>query len=909
MATIYIDGRPYEVKDGQNLLQACLSLGFNLPYFCWHPVLGSVGACRQCAVKHFKNEKDTRGEIVMACMTPADDGVRISIDDSEAVAFRASVIEWLMLNHPHDCPVCDEGGECHLQDMTVMTGHVYRENRFKKRTYPNQDLGPFLNHEMNRCIQCYRCVRYYHDYAGGGDLNVFASRDHVYFGRSREGTLQSGFSGNLVEICPTGVFTDKSLGRHYTRKWDLQTAPSVCVHCGLGCNTIPGSRYGELRRVRNRYNHGVNGYFLCDRGRYGYEFVNSVRRIRAPLERTANSSRQVFISSEAALAQAAPLFADRRKVIGIGSPRASLESNFALLTLVGPDNFYAGVSDKDFEILSLARKVLRSGAARTPSLSQTQEADAVFVLGEDVGNTAPVLALNLRQLARRKAAKFMAGVKIPPWNDAPIQRMAEFEKGTLYIAAPCATGLDALASRTFHAEPRDLARLGFAVASMLDPANAPKPADLSEIEQELAGEIAQALSSAARPLIVSGAGCGSPSVIEAAANVAAALKEIGRPAEITLALPEANSLGLAMLGAAGGIETALSLLRSGRADTVVVIENDLFRRCALETAIGFFDAAKYAVVIDHLVNPTTSKADLVLPAASFAESSGSFVNNEGRAQRFFQVLAPEAPVQESWRWIGHIMEAAGYPEAGRWNRLDDLVAALAAAYPVFGTLASAAPGADFRRAGGKIPRQSERYSGRTAIRAQIDVHEQPPPADPDSPLAFSMEGDPRQPPPALIPRFWAPGWNSVQALNRFQQEIGGVLRGGEVGVRLIEPSPRAKAVYFQDIPARRPSEEGKWSLIALHHIFGSEELSALSPGVAGLCPKPYVALHPEDGSALGVVEGGMVKVAVNGSTYSLNVRIVPSLPRGVAGLPVGLPGAPALDLPASGKVSKEEPDE
>ncbi|HSJ55312.1 MAG TPA: 2Fe-2S iron-sulfur cluster-binding protein, partial [Anaerolineae bacterium] len=126
MATIYVEGKPYEVEDGQNLLQACLTLGFDLPFFCWHPAIHSVGACRQCAVKQFRDENDTRGRIVMACMTAADDGARISIDDPEAHAFRAGVIEWLMVNHPHDCPVCDEGSECHLQDMTVLTGHNYR---------------------------------------------------------------------------------------------------------------------------------------------------------------------------------------------------------------------------------------------------------------------------------------------------------------------------------------------------------------------------------------------------------------------------------------------------------------------------------------------------------------------------------------------------------------------------------------------------------------------------------------------------------------------------------------------------------------------------------------------------------------------------------------------------------------
>ncbi|MEP6891704.1 MAG: 2Fe-2S iron-sulfur cluster-binding protein, partial [Nitrospirota bacterium] len=164
MTRIMIDDRLYEVPPQKNLLETCLSLGFNLPYFCWHPALGSVGACRQCAVKQFKDEHDQTGRLVMACMTAASDGTRISLDDPEAKAFRATVIEWLMANHPHDCPVCDEGGECHLQDMTVMTGHTYRRYQFKKRTFRNQDLGPFITHEMNRCIQCYRCVRFYRDY-------------------------------------------------------------------------------------------------------------------------------------------------------------------------------------------------------------------------------------------------------------------------------------------------------------------------------------------------------------------------------------------------------------------------------------------------------------------------------------------------------------------------------------------------------------------------------------------------------------------------------------------------------------------------------------------------------------------------------------------------------------------------
>jgi len=282
------DGKKYHVNGANNLLQACLSLGLDIPYFCWHPALGSVGACRQCAVKQYQNAEDTRGRLVISCMTPASDGSFISIDDDEAKEFRASVVEWLMTNHPHDCPVCEEGGNCHLQDMTVMTGHNARRYRFTKRTHENQQLGPFIAHEMNRCIACYRCVRYYNDYADGIDFGVYGAHDNVYFGRPESGTLESEFSGNLVEICPTGVFTDKTHSERYNRKWDMQFAPSICQQCSVGCNISPGERYGELRRIENRYNGSINHYFICDRGRFGYGYVNLKNRPRQPQQRQGN---------------------------------------------------------------------------------------------------------------------------------------------------------------------------------------------------------------------------------------------------------------------------------------------------------------------------------------------------------------------------------------------------------------------------------------------------------------------------------------------------------------------------------------------------------------------------------------------------------------------------------------------
>ncbi len=929
MTIIHIDNRPYPAKDGENLLQECLSLGFNLPYFCWHPALGSVGACRQCAVKQFKNEEDKHGKIVMACMTAAKDGVRISIDDPEAREFRASVAEWLMVNHPHDCPVCDEGGECHLQDMTVMNGHVYRRYRGRKRTFNNQNLGPLVNHEMNRCIQCYRCTRFYRDYAGGRDLDALVLRNQVYFGRHQDGTLESEFSGNLVEVCPTGVFTDKTFKRHYTRKWDLQTAPSVCVHCGLGCNTIPGERYGTLRRIHNRFNGAVNGYFLCDRGRYGYEFVNSERRIRQPVLRKAKTEPLQLATKQDALQHLGEILSSGARAIGIGSPRASIEANFALRTLVGRDQFYLGLSERDSRLLASILDILKKGPARTPSLHEVELADVVLVLGEDVTNTAPRLALALRQAARREPQKMAEKMGIPLWNDNAVRDATQQERGPLFIATVAGTRLDDIATQTLHGTPADLARLGFAVAHAVD-SNAPPVVGLSSAAQALADVIAEKLRAAERPLIISGMGCGDKAIVEAAANVAWALCSTGHAAELCFAVPECNSLGVTMLGGGDSLNSALEAMDSGAVDTLIVLENDLYRRADAAVVDRLLAAAQHVVVIDHIEHAASAKADVVLPAATFAEADGTLVNNEGRAQRFFQVFVPTGnipgsdipgDIQESWRWMRDIMVAADRGDEAQWSSLDDVTAACAAAIPNLEPILRAAPSASFRMGGQKIPREPHRYSGRTAMHANVNIQEPEQPDDPDTPLAFSMEGYPGLPPPSLIPRFWAPGWNSVQAVNKFQDEVGGPLSGGDPGERLIEPTPAKKTAYFENVPAGFAPRLGEWLLLPLHHIFGSEELSALAPGIAELSTEPYLALNPDDAVDLRLAAGDDAQLLFGPElmeispgfpeeiprAYWLPVRLKPELQRGTAGLPVGLPSPGSLagiGLPAFGKIRR-----
>lgn len=898
LTTIYIDNTPREVPMGRNVLEVCLSLGLDLPYFCWHPAMGSVGACRQCAVKVFYSDRDTKGRLMMSCMTPVIKDMRVSIEDPEAREFRAGIIQGLMQSHPHDCPVCDEGGECHLQDMTVMTGHDYRSYSFPKRTFHNQYLGPFLNHEMNRCIQCYRCVRFYREYAGGKDFDVFGIRNTVYFGRQKDGVLENEFAGNLVEVCPTGVFTDKTLKHHYTRKWDLQMAPSICVHCGLGCNTTAGERYGLLRRVVNRYNGEVNGYFLCDRGRFGYEIVNSEKRLHAPVLRRERKAEK--ITKAEAVRRLGMMLAPGAKAIGIGSPRASVEANFALRALVGPEQFFAGLALDESRLLEKTVEILRSSPARSASLRDVELSDAVFILGEDVTNTAPRMALSLRQSIRQKPLETATNLKIPIWNDHAVREALQDAKGPLFIATPAVTKLDEIATETFRAAPEDLSRLGFAVAHALDP-QAPDVPGLT-LEMRLRTErIAKALLEAGHPLVVSGISSNNEAMLEAAANISRALCKVGRAAAMALIVPECNSLGSALFGGRP-LNQAFQAVKDGKADTVVILENDLYRRAPANEVDEFFTCARHVVALDYIANETTEKAELVLSVGSFAESDGTFVSSEGRMQRFFKAFQIDGDIQESWRWLRDGMVEAGLAAGRAWQKLDDVLSAISAELPAFAKIRQAAPSEDFRIAGQKIPREPHRYSGRTSMLVNISVHEPKPPDDPDSPLSFSMEGNPGQPPSALIPFVWRPGWNSIQAVNKFQTEVAGTLRGGDPGVRLFEPAKDSSGSYFHAVPSPFIAHSDEWLMLPSHHIFGSEELSQDAPAITDLMPKPYVGLSAEDADRMDLALKDQVNVGLNGEAHPLEVRIVPGLPRGIAMLPVGFPGLEGLRLPAWGQI-------
>jgi NADH-quinone oxidoreductase subunit G len=969
MVTVIIDGAEYQAEEGRNMLDVALSLGFDLPFFCWHPVLGSIGACRQCAVRLTWSDREgkDKSEIAMACMTEAQEGTRIDIFDAEAVKFRAEMIELMMTSHPHDCPVCDEGGECHLQDMTVMTGHSYRRYRGRKRTFENQDLGPFVTHELNRCITCYRCARFYNDYAGGRDFGVFGLRNQVYFGRTESGTLESEFSGNLIEVCPTGVFDDKPFSRRYSRKWDLQSAPSVCPHCGLGCTTYPSARYGELRRVLSRFNRDVNKMFLCDRGRFGFEFVNAPERVRAarvaagllppqpaggaptlpqagledlpvsaaeaPTEAEAQELGAVHeglapqvtggqaggaaavLSGELALDAAAGLLRGRRAV-GIGSPRASLEANYALRALVGPAGFYLGMSDADDRLTSAVLDVAADPRLRLGSAADIAGATSVLVLGEDLTNTAPMLDLTVRTWLHLRPNEVEERNHIRRWNDAGITRIKRREPSDLWIASTHGTKLDDVAAEAHRAAPGDLVRLALAIAHEVD-AGLPEVPDLGEDEQERARRWAGELTGGGAPLVVSGCSSGSVELVHAAAQLAAALARATRPhgadagaggagpATLILTVPEPDSVGLRMLGG-GGLVQALAAVARGEAEVVVVLDNDLRRRAPDLLVDDLLRRRPLLVSLATLEDDVTAQSDVVLPTATFAEETGTYVSHEGRAQRYFAALAPRNEVRPAWRWLRDLGVRLGVREARGWKTPDDVLAALEMELPRFRGVADAAPAASWRRDGRKVARQPLRWSGRTALDADRTVFEPAPTPDPDSALAYSVEGlQPQSSPEELRTRTWWPGWNSSNGLHKLGEELEALGPARHSGVRLLDGGAPERELPLARPPARTATREpGDVVLVAVHHIYGSERLSMHTPGIREQAPAPYIGLNATDADHLEAREGDLMAIWLPWMDARAPLRVIPSLADGTAGLPCGLPGLPYVALPARARVSK-----
>lgn len=594
MPTLTIDNQKITVPADKTILEAAEELGIIMPHFCYHEALGAVGACRMCAVNVV--EGSFKG-LKMACLVKVEDGMVVTTGDDQSTEFRERVSEWLMMNHPHDCPVCDEGGECQLQEMTIAGGHGIRRFDGSKRTYQNQDLGPFVSQEMNRCIQCYRCVRTYQDYCGGRDFGVMGSRNRVFFGRFEDGPLESVFSGNIVDVCPTGVLTDKTY-RFKSRSWDLQEAPSVCPHCSVGCATLPGARLRELQRVRSGENHEVNGFFICDRGRFGSDYVNLEER---PRQARCNDE---FVSVDEALKQ---LDSEARAMIAqygpeavllIGSERASLEANW-LLQRWGRDlGCRVPVLSAHEPRHQAAQAVAFDLSSQLASLEDVRQSDCVLAVGVDPLAEAPMLAVALRQVARN-------GGQVMVYDPRPVELPCKFDHQ----------------ART----PSEL--IGFL-----------------EDGGEDGRHIRELLSKAERPVLVGGGDLLGAVGLKKLGTLAGQLSNDQRPCPVYPVLGGPNSFGAALLSLPEQ-DDVMTRLEAGKVRMLISLEADpLLEAPQHERFSAALSGLKKLAVLDYLPTALAAHANIFIPTRPPVECNGTFINSEGRMRLYGQVLEPGIPL-------------------------------------------------------------------------------------------------------------------------------------------------------------------------------------------------------------------------------------------------------------------------
>ncbi len=643
MPKLTIDGRNIEVKPGVKVIAAAEQTGIMIPRFCYHPALGSAGACRMCAVKFL--DGPVRG-LQMSCMVEARDGMVVSTTDDDAVDFRRFIIELLMHNHPHDCPVCDEGGHCLLQDETASSGHVMRRHIGKKRTHRDQYLGELIRHEMNRCIHCYRCRRFYQDFCGYRDFGALGSAGRTYFGRYADGPLENPFSGNLIDLCPTGVLTDRP-ARFKGRRWDFQRSPSLCIHCSLGCAVVVSARYRELIRVEACHNPAVNGYFICDRGRFGFGFANHPDRPRHARVASEPADYEDALQTAAMRLAAISQASGSRAVGAIASSRAGMETLMALKFLASAHGWRAPSCFQDTArrdaVMTVAQRLTPDIAVSLPDI---ESADHVLVIAADPIAEAPMLALALRQAQR-------GGARITVLDPRPVSLSCEFTHIPVspgYMEAALQLLNDAISPPPDAGVPHQDADS----ASSAKAAPSPENDRGTDITAQMPA-LAEALSRSRHPVIVCGTDIASEAVVTAAADLAVRLRADRKNAGLFCVLPGANAFGAAVAGADGAsFSRLLTAIENEEVQALLIAESDPMRWSLDPLRIqNAFKKLKLLVVLDYLPSRAFDMASVAFPVLTHFETQAVFINQEGRLQQTAPVHCAGTPMSQ--------LTAGGHP--------------------------------------------------------------------------------------------------------------------------------------------------------------------------------------------------------------------------------------------------------
>jgi NADH-quinone oxidoreductase subunit G len=582
-----IDGHKITVPAGTLIVEAAKTVGIEIPVFCYHHKLDPVGACRLCLVDFSPGPPRPQ----TACTTPVAEGMVVRTQSAMAVQARADILEFELVNHPLDCPVCDKGGECPLQDFTFR--HGYPTSRidgprlhFKKPIPLSENIA--LDRE--RCVLCYRCTRYYDEVAWEQELTVGERGIHSFITSQFDQPLQSNFSGNIIDLCPVGALTSR-VWRFESRPWDMTHTQSVCNKCAVGCNTTMWQRRGQLVRITSRENDDIDEGWICDRGRFDYTDVNDPSRLRTP---HVSGTRSTWA---AALAATAAGIKGKGANLGISLP-ADLTNEEAFLFRRLLDGPLKGAKVKMHGRTAIPAPAGRAqGASPAPTMriKEIDDARVIVVVASDIENDVPIVDLRVKKAVSKRGAKLI--VIYPEGVDL------DRNPHTVHIRN---------AKGTAAAEVRKLAS--------------------HELLQNPGGPVA----------ILFGDGHGSEDMNDLAAACGDLAKQVGGQ-EMPL-YRATNERGALELGVAGwdSLDGVEALLSWGPPPTA-----------GIPASVRFF------AVWDHLPRDGYDKADVLLPAATFAERQGSYTNLEGTVQFLRPPVAIDHPLKEAWEVLTELGIALG----------------------------------------------------------------------------------------------------------------------------------------------------------------------------------------------------------------------------------------------------------
>ena len=640
MLEIEIDGRKLEVAEGSTIMDATNQAGIYVPHFCYHGKLSIAANCRMCLVEVEKAPKP-----LPACATPVTKGMKVSTHSAQAITAQKGVMEFLLINHPLDCPICDQGGECQLQDLAVgygASGSRYAED---KRVVNNKNLGPLISTDMTRCIHCTRCVRFGQEIAGIMELGMIGRGEHSEIIAFVGKTVDSELSGNVIDLCPVGALTSKPF-RYSARTWELTRHPSVSPHCGLGSNLTAQVKQNRVMRVLPRENEQINECWLSDKDRFSYEGLNSAQRLTKPMIRRNGVWQEVdWQVALEFVANGLRRVRDRHGAGQIGAlatPHQTLEELYLLQKLtggLGSTNVDFRTCQSDFSADTLYSGVPWLGM----KIADIAQLDRVLVIGSTLRKDHPLLAHRLRQAAKKQLQINL----LNPVDDDLLMRVANKA-----IVAP---------SRLAEA----LAQITKAVAQAK---NAVLPAGLQAaiadvVVNDMAKRIADSLASGER----AGIFLGNLAQHHPAATQLHALAQVLSDllgAKFGFLGEAANSVGgyLANATPVQGLNVLQMVAQPRLAYVLLGVEPELDCYDPAQ-ALAAMKQAEFVVALSSYQHQALGYAQALLPVAPFTETSGTFVSTEGRVQSFRAVVQPLAQTRPAWkvlRVLGNLLGIAGF---------------------------------------------------------------------------------------------------------------------------------------------------------------------------------------------------------------------------------------------------------